>query len=212
MARYLGSKTKLSKRVGRNLYLKGARSFSAKDDFSKRPYRAGVHGKTSQVTRTSEYGKQLLEKQAIRFTYGLMEKQLANLFKKAFKKTGNTGKIVLSSLERRLDNVVYRAGLANSRSQARQLVAHGHFMVNGITVNIPSYEVKSGDVIQVKENKLKKAFWKNFQLQIPNEIVPWMSVDQTKKVIKILNEPLDEDLPQEFNLQAVVEYYSRKVR
>ncbi len=212
MARYLGSKTKLSKRVGRNLYLKGVRSFSAKDDFSKRPYRAGVHGKTSQTSRTSEYGKQLLEKQAIRFTYGLMEKQLANLFKKAFKKAGNTGKIVLSSLERRLDNVVYRAGLANSRSQARQLVAHGHFSVNGITVNIPSYTVKVGDVIQVKENKLKKNFWRNFQLQIPNEIVPWMSVDQTKKIIKILNEPLDEDLPKEFNLQAVVEYYSRKVR
>ncbi len=212
MARYLGSKTKLSKRVGRNLYLKGTRSFSAKDDFSKRPYRAGVHGKTSRTSRISEYGKQLLEKQAIRFTYSLMEKQLANLFKKAFKKAGNTGKIVLSNLERRLDNVIYRAGLANSRGQARQLVSHGHFLVNGVTVNIPSYTVKPGDVVQVKENKLKKAFWKNFQLQVPNEMVPWISVDATKKVIKILNEPLDEDLPKEFGLQAVVEYYSRKVR
>ncbi len=212
MARYLKSKTKLSKRVGRNLFLKGARSFSAKDDYSKRPYKAGMHGKNFQKGRISEYGKQLLEKQAIRFTYGLMERQLANMFEKAFVKTGDTGKIVLNQLERRLDNVVYKAGFANSRAQARQLVNHGHFTVNDVTVNIPSFVVKTGDIIKVKENKQKKNFWKNFQLEVPQETVAWISSDFSKKEIKILNEPLDEDLPKDFNIQSVVEYYSRKVR
>ncbi len=212
MARYLKSKTKLSKRVGRNLFLKGARSFSAKDDYSKRPYKAGMHGKNLQKGRISEYGKQLLEKQAIRFTYGLMERQLANMFKKAFAKRGDTGKIVLNQLERRLDNVVYKAGFANSRAQARQLVNHGHFTVNNVPVNIPSFVVKTGDVIRVKENKQKKNFWKNFQLEVPQETVAWISSNLSKKEFKIVNEPLDEDLPKDFNIQSVVEYYSRKVR
>ena len=140
MSRYLESKTKLSKRVKRNLFLKGSRSFSPKDDYAKRPFKAGMHVKRFEK-KLSNYGTQLLEKQAIRFTYGITEKQLSNLFKKAFTKQGDTGKIVLSALERRLDNVVYKGGLANSRAQARQLVNHGHFEINGKKVNIPSYTV-----------------------------------------------------------------------
>ncbi len=210
MARYTNSKVKLSKRIGRNLFNKGARSFSAKDDYSKRPYKAGMHG-NKRFSRTSQFGKQLLEKQAIKFTYGVMEKQLTNVFKKAFKQTGDTGKIVLSNLERRLDNVVYKGGSANSRDQARQLVNHGHFLVNGKAVNIPSFVVSVGDVISVKESKQKKAFWQNFKLEVPNEAPTW--IDSSKKnQIKIINLPLDEDLPQEINIGAVVEYYSRKVR
>jgi small subunit ribosomal protein S4 len=212
MARYLQGKTKLSKRVGRNLFLKGARSFSAKDDYAKRPHKAGQHGKKFQRGRTSQYSKQLLEKQSLKFTYGLMEKQLMNLFGKAFNTPGDTGKIALSLLERRLDNVVYRAGLANSRGQARQLINHGHFKVNGVKTDIASFVVKPGDVVQVKENKLKNGFWKEFQLQIPNEVTPWLSANQAKKEIKVINEPLPENLPQEFNIQSVVEFYSRKVR
>jgi small subunit ribosomal protein S4 len=209
MARYTGSKTKLSRRIGKNLFLKGARSFSAKDDFSKRPYKPGEHGK-ARFARLSEYGKQLAEKQAIRYTYGLLEKQLGNLFKKAFTQTGDTGKIALGWLERRLDNVVYRGGLANSRSQARQLVNHGHFTVNGVKVDIPSFQVKVGDVITVKENKKQSAFWQSFELQVPKEAPTWL--DSSKKhEIKVINLPLDEDLPQEFKIAAVVEYYSRKV-
>lgn len=209
MARYIGSKTKLSKRIGRNLFLKGARSYSAKDDFSKRPYRAGQHGK-NRASKLSEYGKQLLEKQSIKFTYGLLEKQMANLFKKAFRQTGDTGKIALGLLERRLDNVIYRGGLANSRSQARQLVNHGHFTVNGITVDIPSYVVQVGDEIKVRPTKAKNTFWQNFELQIPGGVPSWLDNSKSKE-IKVINLPLDEDLPTEFKIGAVVELYSRKV-
>lgn len=209
MARYTESKTKLSKRVGRNLFLKGARSYSAKDDYAKKPYKAGAHGK-NRPSKLSEFGKQLLEKQAIKFTYGLMEKQLSNIFKKAFKQTGDTGKIALALLERRLDNVVYKAGLANSRSQARQLVSHGHFNIDGKNVNIPSYTVSTSEVITVKENKLKNPFWQNFQLSVPSGTPTWL--DSSKKnQIKVLNLPLEEDLPNDFKIGPVVEYYSRKV-
>ncbi len=209
MARYTGSKTKLSKRVGKNLYLKGPRSYSAKDDFTKKPYKAGEHGR-NRPGKVSEYGKQLLEKQAVRFTYGLMEKPLINLFKKSFKQTGDTGKIALALLERRLDNVIYRGGLANSRSQARQLVAHGHFAINGKRVDIPSYTVSVGEVITIKANKMKSPFWTNFQLLIPNDVPSWL--DNSKKLeIKVLNLPLETDLPTDFKIGAVVEYYSRRV-
>jgi small subunit ribosomal protein S4 len=213
MARYTGSKTKLSKRVGRNLFLKGARSFSQKDDYSKRPYKAGMHGggKSKFAPKVSQYGRQLLEKQAIRFTYGLVEKQLANLFKKAFVLTGDTGKNVLGLLERRLDNVVYRAGLANSRNQARQLVNHGHFMVDGVSVNIPSYIVAPGEVVTIKASKVKSPFWETYALQTPNEVPAWLDTSK-KHEIKVLNNPLETDLPQDFKISAVVEYYSRKVR
>ena len=209
MSRYTGSKTKLSKRVGRNLYLKGARSFSAKDDYTKKPFKAGQHAR-SRPGKVSEYGKQLLEKQAIRFTYGLCEKQLANVFKKAFKQTGNTGKIALTQLERRLDNVIYRGGLANSRSQARQLVSHGHFIVNGVPVNIPSFLVSAGDVIEIKDNKKNKNFWKEFELMIAKDTPSWLD-SSTKNKIKVINLPIDENLPSDFKIGAVVEFYSRKV-
>ena len=209
MARYTGSKTKLSKRVGKNLYLKGPRSYSAKDDYSKKPYKAGEHGK-SRPGKVSEYGKQLLEKQALKFTYGLVEKQLANIFKKAFKQTGDTGKIALANLERRLDNVVYRAGMANSRSQARQLVNHGHFVVNGKSVDIPSFSVSVNDVITIKPSKTKAPFWQNFQLLVPNQVPSWIDTSK-KNEIKIINLPLETDLPTDFKVGAIVELYSRKV-
>ncbi|MBC7471652.1 MAG: 30S ribosomal protein S4 [candidate division SR1 bacterium] len=211
MARYTGSKTKLSKKIGKNLFNKGARSYSAKDDFTKRPYKSGQHGPNKRFSRTSEYGKQLLEKQSLRYSYGLVEKQLANLFKKAFKTTGDTGKFVLISLERRLDNLIYKSGWSNSRDQARQLVNHGHFQVNGITVDIPSYQVKIGDIIIVKDNKKVKNFWKEFKLEVPNTVPSWIDASKSDQ-IKVINLPLDEDLPQEFKVGAVVEYYSRKVR
>jgi small subunit ribosomal protein S4 len=209
MSRYLKGKTKLSKRVKRNLFLKGARSFSAKDDYSKRPQRSGVHGKKF-AKKLSNYGTQLLEKQAIRFTYGITERQLGNLFKKAFAKKGDTGTYVIANLERRLDNVVYKGGLANSRSQARQLVAHGHFLVNGGMVNIPSYVVKSEDIITVKASKVSSPFWTAFKLEVPKDKAAW--IDSSKsQTLKVITLPLETDLPQDFNLSAVVEYYSRKV-
>jgi small subunit ribosomal protein S4 len=209
MARYTGSKTKLSKRVGKNLFLKGARSYSAKDDYSRRPNKAGEHSK-ARPGKVSEYGKQLLEKQALKFTYGLVEKQLANLFKKAFKQTGDTGKIALGNLERRIDNVIYRGGMANSRSQARQLVNHGHFLVNGKSVNIPSFLVSVNDVITIKVSKQKIPFWQNFKLEVPNQIPAWIEGSK-KNELKVINLPLDTDLPVDFKVGAIVEFYSRKV-
>jgi small subunit ribosomal protein S4 len=137
MARNLKSRIKLSRRVTRNLFLKGARSFSPKDEYSKKPFKTAIAGKKRPPT-LSGYGKQLLEKQALKFTYGLLEKQLRNIFTEAFRRDGDTGIIALTLLEKRIDNVVYRGGLANSRSQARQLVNHGHFLINGEKVSIPS--------------------------------------------------------------------------
>lgn len=210
MARYTASKTKLSKRVQRNLFLKGARSFSSKDDYSKKPQRPGQHGVSRRPPKLSEYAKQLLEKQVLRYSYGMMEKQLANLFKKSFKAKGDTGFMVMQSLERRLDNVVYKAGLANSLAQARQLVSHGHFIVDGVKCDIPSRMVDVGDTISVKENKLKAPFWVNFNLEVPNTVPSWL--DGSKKMhIKVLNLPLITDLPQIINIAPIVEFYSRKV-
>jgi small subunit ribosomal protein S4 len=208
MSRYTGSKTKLSRKVGRNLFNKGARSYSAKDNYTKKSYRPGVHGK--KMRKLSEYGKQLQEKQILKLTYGLQEKQLANIFKKAFKKKGDTAIVALTALETRLDNVVYKAGLADSRSQARQLVAHGHFTVDGVKVNIPSFQVKTGEVIAVKANKIKKPFWVNFKLGVPNDVPTWLDASKANQV-KVLNMPISTDLPQDFKLPYIVEYYSRKV-
>lgn len=205
------SKTKKSRRIGKNLFLKGARSFSAKDDYSKRPFKPGVHGNArGSFGKTSEYSKQLTEKQSLKFVYGLNEKQMTNAFKKALNTKGETGITLIQNLERRLDNVVYRAGLANSRAQARQLVNHGHFMVNGKSVDIPSYQTKTGEEITIKPSKAKSAFWTNFKLEVPNEEVAWLA--KSNNTIRVLNEPLAEDLPKDFNIAYIVEYFSRRVK
>lgn len=206
MARYIKSRTKLSRRVGRNLFLKGSRSFSAKDDYTKKPIR---NNKKKFVT-LSGYGKQLLEKQALKYTYGIQEKQLSNIFKKSFKQNGDTGFLALSTLEKRLDNVIYRAGLANSRAQARQLVNHGQFEVNGVKTDIPSFIVKVGDLITIKNSKAKNGFWQNFKLEVPNDVPTWMDASK-QSTVKVLSLPLDSDVPQDINISSIVEYYSRKV-
>jgi small subunit ribosomal protein S4 len=210
MARYLGSRTKLSKRVGKNLFLKGARSFSAKDDYAKKPVKPGMHGRSRRPSKLSEYGKQLQEKQVLRYSYGLMEKQLANVFKKAFKIKGDTGLIALQMLERRLDNVVYKAGLANSLAQARQLVTHGHFQINGKKCDIPSALVSQGDEISIRPTKIKAKFWTDFKIEVPNTIPSWLDTAK-KNQIKVINLPIVEDLPQHVNIAPIVEFYSRKV-
>jgi small subunit ribosomal protein S4 len=210
MARYTQSTTKLSKRVGRNLFLKGSRSFSPKDDYSRRPQKPGAHGVSRRPAKVSEYGKQLQEKQILRYTYGLMEKQLANIFKKAFKAKGDTGNIALICLERRLDNVIYKSGLANSLAQARQLVTHGNFDMNGHKCDIPSAMVSTGDLITIRTTKLKSGFWTNFQLTVPLSVPSWLDASK-KNIIKVINLPLVEDLPASINIAPIVEYYSRKV-
>lgn len=132
------------------------------------------------------------------------------VFKKAFKKSGDTGKNALTTLERRLDNTVYRGGMANSRAQARQLVTHGQFFINGKKATIPSMMVEAGDEITIKPTKVNSPFWQNFTLQVPGKIPSW--IDNSKKnVIKVISMPLDEDLPQDFKIASVVELYSRVV-
>ena len=209
MARNLEAKEKLSRKIGRNLFSKGARSFSAKAAVIRRPYKPGQHGKTGGISRLSEYGKQLQEKQIIKHVYGLLERQFRKIFTKALNKKGDTSHNLLTMLECRLDNVVLKGGLAESRSQARQLVNHGHFLLNGKPVNIPSLLVKPSDVITLKDSKKKSAFWTNFTLTIPSMRPTWLQVDDSAKKITVVTEPLLEDLPTSFKTELVIELYSR---
>ncbi len=160
MARYTGPVCKLCRREGTKLYLKGEKCFTDKCPVSRRAYPPGQHGQGNTRRKLSEYGVQLREKQKARRTYGVMEGQFARYFEKAEKKQGVTGEVLLQTLERRLDNVVYRMGLASSRAEARQLVRHNHFQVNGRRVNIPSFSVKPGDVIEVRESSRQKPRFK----------------------------------------------------
>jgi small subunit ribosomal protein S4 len=209
MARNLEAKEKLSRKIGRNLFSKGARSFSAKAAVNKRPYKPGAHGKTSGPSKLSEYGKQLQEKQIIKHVYGLLEKQFSRIFNKAQTKKGDTSVNLLTLLETRLDNVILKAGFAESKAQARQLVNHGHFNLNGKPVNIPSLNVKPKDVITLKENKKKSAFWQNFTLTIPSQKPSWLQVDDSIRKITVVTDPLTEDLPTNFKTELVIELYSR---
>jgi len=209
MARNLGAKEKLSRKIGRNLFSKGARSFSAKAAVNRRPYKPGAHGKTSGPSKLSEYGKQLQEKQIIKHVYGLLEKQFSRIFTKAQNKKGDTSVNLLTLLETRLDNVILKAGLAESKSQARQLVNHGHFNLNAKPVNIPSINVKPGDIITLKESKKKSTFWQNFALTVPSQKPTWLQVDESIRKITVVTEPLTEDLPTSFKTELVIELYSR---
>ncbi len=161
MARYTDASCRLCRREGQKLFLKGERCYSTKCAMEKRSYAPGQHGQGRK--KVSEYGTQLREKQKAKRFYGLQETQFRNLFDKADKKKGITGENLLIFLETRLDNVVFRLGFASSRKEARQLVTHGHFMVNGKKVNIPSYMVSAGDVIQVKEKSVSSPKFKEIK-------------------------------------------------
>ena len=206
MARYTGPKCKLSRREGTDLFLKSARrSLDTKCKLDSRP---GQHGAKS--TRISEYGTQLREKQKIRRMYGVLERQFRNYFAKAEQRTGMTGENLLRMLEMRLDNVVYRMGFAASRPQARQLVSHGHFAVNGRPTNVPSFGVKVGDRIEVRDSRRSREYFKVAPETMKAAQIPeWVSADPTKLSGTVLAEPAREQMPLEFNEQLVVEYYSR---
>jgi small subunit ribosomal protein S4 len=177
---------------------------------AKRPYAPGVHGPTSR-TRMTDFGKQLREKQKARWIYGLNEKQFSNLFKEASKKRGDTGKTLLELLESRLDNVVFRAGFVKTRAAARQAVGHAQFDVNGKKVNIPSYRVRSGDIIRVREIKRGKGLWKTLEEALKNRPPSsWLTVDAKELAIKITGKPTEEELKQNpFDTKQIVEFYSR---
>ncbi|HPN55100.1 MAG TPA: 30S ribosomal protein S4 [Candidatus Moranbacteria bacterium] len=211
MARDLmGSKCKRCRRAGEKLFLKGDRCDSGKCAMVKRPYAPGVHGKS--ISRgLSEYGKQLAMKQRIKRMYGILERQFRKHYEEIENKPGVTGDLLMERLEMRLDNVVKRAGFANSPIQARQLVNHGAFLVNGKKNTIPSYRVKIGDVVSVKESKKDNEYFKN-QIQLlknKKNFPRWIEFDQSKIEAKIIAQVSREDIGIHVDPQMVVEAYSR---
>ena len=208
MARYTGSVCKLCRREGEKLYLKGARCYSDKCSFDRRPYAPGEQGQGRR--KTSEYGLQLREKQKVRKMYGIMEKQFRNYFEEAERMRGVTGENFLRLLERRLDNVVYRLGFASSRNEARQFVLHGHILVNGRKVDIPSYRVDEGDEISVKDSSRKNDRFKEI-MEFNAEITPpsWLSADLEKAEGNVVSMPEREDIDHPIEEHLIVEFYSR---
>lgn len=205
MARKIGPRIKLSRRYGVAL-------FGTKKEtkiLQRRPYPPGQHG-PSASSRLSGYATQLREKQKARLIYGLLERQFSKYFHEAFDQTGDTGKLLLEMLERRLDNVVYRLGLAQTRAQARQIVTHGHIHVNGRLVDIPSYRVRPGETISIRPQSAGKGIFKDLENQLAEHQAPsWLDLNKTARSGKVLSRPADADLEKNLNVQLIVEFYSR---
>lgn len=201
MARYTGPKTKIARKFGDAIY-------GADKSFEKRNYPPGFHGASKKRRKTSEYGLQLKEKQKAKYTYGVLEKQFSNLFKKAQSKQGVTGEILLQLLEGRLDNIIFRMGVAPSRAAARQLVTHRHVTVNGEVVNIPSYAVKPGDVVGVREkSKSLEAITSSLDARGVN--VSWLEFDRGMMTGKVISTPQRDEIPENIKEQLIVELYSK---
>ena len=208
MARYTGPVCRLCRREGKKLYLKGDRCVSGKCALDRRNTAPGQHGAATK--KLKEYGKQTREKQSARRYYGVLEKQFVNYYEEATRQQGMTGENLLKLLERRFDNVVYRMGLASSRKEARQLVLHGHFTINGKKANIPSILVRSGDVIAVAENFRKSEKCKALAEALETKISPkWLEVDKANVVAKLVALPKREDIDFPFEEQLIVELYSK---
>ncbi|MBU4216331.1 30S ribosomal protein S4 [Candidatus Parcubacteria bacterium] len=203
-------KCKKCRRIGEKLFLKGERCSSTKCAMVKRNYPPGFHGQKGKK-RASDYGAQLNEKQKIRNTYNLMEKQFKLTFDNAKKLSGNVGENFISLLETRLDNVIFRAGFASSRPMARQLVGHGLFTLNDKKIDIPSVQVKTGDVIKIKDNKKNSPLFKDLAERLKKYDVPgWLNVESKDVIaVKILHKPDLKDVMRNLNVHVVVEYYSR---
>lgn len=206
MARYHGPVGKISRRLGIGITDKGQRILS------KRPFPPGQHGPGARRRQVSDYGIQLMEKQKARYMYGVLERQFRRLFEQASRRSGITGEYLLSLLERRLDNVVYRLGLATTRAQARQLVNHGHITVNGRKTNIPSFTVKVGHVIAVRPESRRRTYFKNLvdsgelkRYQTPD----WLQLNATELTGQVVALPRREDAEPGINEQLIVEFYSR---
>lgn len=207
MGRYTGPKTKLSRRFGINLGLKTNSAKVAKR-LSQPP---GVHGPKKRPGTASTFGKQLLEKQKAKFIFGIREAQLSRYVKEATRLTGDSGMNLQKLLESRFDNVVYRLGFATTRAQARQFVSHSMFLVNGKRQNIPSYSVKVGDIISVKESKQKKKAFDGIEEKLSKAELPsWLSVDAAKKSGKVLGGPMKDDFEKAFDVRMIIEYYSTR--
>jgi small subunit ribosomal protein S4 len=209
MARYRGSVCKICRREGEKLLLKGSRCLSAKCAVEKKAYPPGQHGKTRRQ-KLSEYGVQLREKQKIKRYYGLLESQFHETFEKASRKKGITSEILLKMLESRLDNVVYRLGFATSRATSRQLIRHRHLLINGRIIDIPSYQMKPGDVIQVQEKSRKMPLIHDAMQKIKEgKQMPWLQLDKANMKGTFLEVPNRADMPVAFSEHLVVELYSK---
>jgi small subunit ribosomal protein S4 len=208
MSHYIGSVCRLCRRENQKLFLKGDRCSTDKCAFERRGYPPGQHGQGR--IKFSEYGLQLRQKQKIKRIYGMQERQFRNLFESAERQKGVTGSNLLSMLERRLDNVTYRAGFANSRTEARQLVRHGHFTVNGIKVNIPSYLVGKGDTVEVYEKSRNMARIAGALEGVKRREIPqWIELDATSLKSRIRDLPARDDVTMPMEERLVVELYSK---
>ena len=204
MGRNLKPRHRASRRFGENV------ADTVKSPLDKRAYPPGAHGPKKAFAKVSEYGRQLMAKQKAKAIYGLLEKQFRLTFKRAQKMHGDVGKNMLTLLETRLDNIVFRSGLASTHRLARQLVSHGHFTVDGVKTNIPSFRVKAGQVIKVKDNKVDKPYWKNLE-EAKDLVEPagWLALDKKTLTITVNSLPNDDDLPQNIQTNLIVELYSR---
>ena len=200
MARYRGPRQKLARRFREPI-------FGPSKALERKPYPPGQHGRTRRA-KESEYAVQLKEKQKVKYMYGLLERQFRNLFEKAARKKGITGENLLKMLEARLDNTVYRLGFARTRPQARQLVTHGHIMVNGQVVNIPSYQLRPGDIIEVRPKSKRLAVIQE-SVQRYRRSFPWLEVDREALRGKFLDFPNREDIPEKIQEYLIVELYSK---
>ncbi|MBM3128064.1 MAG: 30S ribosomal protein S4 [Chloroflexi bacterium] len=211
MARYLGSACVLCRREGEKLFLKGDRCYSNKCAIEKRNYPPGPHGQSGSFRRkTSDYSNQLREKQKARRIYGVMERQFRRYFAEASKSSGVTGAALLQLLETRFDNVVYRLGFASSRKQARQLVLHGHFTVNGAKATVPSYVLKPGAQIAVTEISRKSAYFQAVAKELTRrQPLAWLSLDAANLTATVLGLPSRQQIETPLKEQLIVEYYSR---
>lgn len=207
MARYTGPSCRQCRREGQKLFLKGERCYSGKCALEKRAYAPGQHGQ-GRKGKMSNYGLQLREKQKAKRFYGLLETQFRNTFDKASKKQGVTGENLLAMLETRMDNVVFRMGFASSRKEARQLVTHNHFLVNGKKVNIPSYQVEPGDVIKVKEKSTSSPKFKEIR-DMAISTPAWITVDTDKLEGKVVAVPRREEIDTPVAEHLIVELYSK---
>jgi small subunit ribosomal protein S4 len=208
MARYTASVCRLCRREGAKLFLKGTRCYTKKCSFERRPTPPGQHGVRRR--KMGEFGIQLREKQKVRRVYGVLERQFHNYFVEAENTSGITGENLLRRLETRLDNVVYRLGFGSSRPQARQLVAHGHFAVNGVPTNIPSYELKPGDRVEIRESRRSREAFKVVKETLRSHQPPeWLTLDAANLSGSLLSLPRRDQMPLDLSEQLVVEYYSR---
>ena len=208
MARYTDPVCRICRREGTKLFLKGTRCYSKKCSFERRPAPPGQHGVRRR--KVGEYGMQLREKQKIRRVYSVLERQFKGYFERASSTPGVTGENLLRILELRMDNVVYRMGFAASRAEARQMVGHAHFTVNGRVSSIPSLQLRPGDKVEVREtHRSREPFKEAVELIKSRQIPEWLSVDSAKLAGSVLTAPRRDQMPLDLNEQLVVEYYSR---